>query len=157
MPARSLCRTCATGSAALRRALLLGCFEAGSFQLGRVLASSPSGAAGRAEAWRGAQPGSARGKPVPCSILLKEPLCSTDLTLCAAAGAGDSRGCHPDVMGRGRWGCGMSCPFPPAARRGRKVPGACWGFSLEEGSLLENTWNLLGLEYGVKVLPPAGS
>lgn len=41
--------------------------------------------------------------------------------------------------------------------RDQKVPGAYSGFSLEEGSLLENTWNLLGLEYGVKVLPPAGS
>lgn len=51
-------------------------------------------------------------------------------------------------------------PFPLAAPRGtrhQKVPGAYSGFSLEEGSLLENTWNLLGLEYGVKVLPPAGS
>lgn len=51
-------------------------------------------------------------------------------------------------------------PFPLAAPRGmreRKVPGAYSVFSLEEGSLLENTWNLLGLEYGVKVLPPAGS
>lgn len=65
------------------------------------------------------------------------------------------------------WERGVPCcgghpqsPFPPATLRGtrdRKVLGAYSGFSLEEGSLLENTWNLLGLEYGVKVLPPAGS
>lgn len=72
----------------------------------------------------------------------------------ASAVKAGSRGCPTALVTLG------ASPFPLAAPRGmreRKVPGAYSVFSLEEGSLLENTWNLLGLEYGVKVLPPAGS
>lgn len=75
---------------------------------------------------------------------------------CCGQGRGQ-QGMSPRCHGEGEMGTGDEQPLLSGRSMGPKGAGACSGFSLEEGSLLENTWNLLGLEYGVKVLPPAGS